>query len=76
MYTRKVKGRKEESKQAKKTYDQYEDRTEDIANKLGINSSGANYDKIKFELNKIKDNKNLRKILKLTDKDFKKYGLE
>lgn len=72
MYTRKVKGRKDESK---KTYDQYEDRTEDIANKLGINSSGANYEKIQFELNKIKNNKNLRKILKLTDKDFKRYGL-
>ena len=75
MFSRKPKGRKAEAKKAEKVYNQYEDQGEDIANKLGINSAGANDDKIRFELNKIKDNKNLRKILKLTDKDFKKYGL-
>jgi len=75
MYKRKPEGRKAEATKAKKVYNQYEDRHEDIANKLGISSSGANPEKIKFELNKIKHNKNLRKILKLTDSDFKLYGL-
>ena len=76
VFKRKVKERKVEAKRATQVYNQYANREEDIANKLGISSSGANFEKIKFELNKVKGKIKLREILKLTDADFKRYGLE
>ena len=42
--------------------------------KLGI-SSDAPREKIIFELNKLKHKDNLRRILKLTDANFKQYGI-
>ena len=64
-----------EAERAKKVYNQYADRDEDIANKLGISSHGANRDKIKFELTKIKNKPKLMDRLGITSKDLKLYGL-
>ncbi len=75
MFKRKVKERKSEAERAKKVYDSQPDREVFIGKQLGINLHGINFEKIKFELNKIKNKKHLREILKLKDEDFKKYGL-
>lgn len=74
-YKRKPKARIIVAAKAETIYNQYEDRTEDISNKLGI-SSGVPREKIIFELNKLKNKQDLRKILKLTDEDFKRFGIE
>jgi len=74
-FKRKLKERPIEEEKAKKIYNQYPDREIEIGKRLGINSNGINPEKIKFELNKIKNKPHLIKILKLTPEDFKKYGL-
>lgn len=72
-FKRRISGRKEEAVKAKKVFNSDDINT--LANKLGISSSGINDDKIKFELNKLKNKAALRKQLKLKDSDFTKYGL-
>ena len=75
VFKRKPKGRKTEAKKAEdKHLDSGELQT--ICNKLGISSSGRNVEKIKFELNRLKNKSATRKALGLTDEDFKKYGIE
>ena len=72
MFKRKPEGRKVEDKKAEK-YSFNDNKMESLGNKLGINSSGINYDKIKFELNRNK--KNL-KILGIDSSVLKEFGLE
>lgn len=69
-FKRKNKERKEETVKIVNVYD-----ITKVTNKLGI-SSDAPREKIIFELNKLKNKRDLRNTLKLTDKDFKDYGIE
>jgi len=46
---------------------------DEVGAKLGINRSGRNYDKVKFEL--IRNRKNLKR-LKIDEKVLKEFGLE
>ena len=74
VFRRKTKERVIEAKRATKVYDQYKDREEDVRNKLGISSS-APYEKIVFELNKIKGKRDLKRILHITDEDLERFGI-
>jgi len=72
MFKRKTEGRKTEGKKASK-HSFKDDKLESLGNKLGINSSGINFEKIKYELNRNKHNLKLLGIDKSVLKDF---GLE
>ncbi len=69
----------ERKKEAKKAKDKYVDSSElqNIANRLGISQHGANKEKIVFELHRLKSkSKATWNALNLTDKDFKKFGVD
>jgi len=79
LFKRGTKGtntRKTEAKKAEKKHVDSSD-YQDIANRLGINRSGANKEKIVYELNRLKGkSKATWKALELTEKDFKKFGVD
>jgi hypothetical protein len=71
-FKRKPTERKREAKRAEKISSP--DNNDKIGAKLGINRTGRNDVKIKFELNKIRYKPHLLKILDITEQDLKNYG--
>jgi len=72
-FKRKPEERKREAKRATKKISSPDD-NDKIGAKLGINRTGRNDVKIKFELNKIRHKPHLLKILDITEQDLKNYG--